>query len=320
MTRHLGSAPGWSDEAMSHFAMKGRDIVRPVIYDGQNLLASVQLRMIAAKKAEMRGHIERLAALPFQDLDDREFLQINSRTAKGDKSLEGHEGDPSNLAMYEEIWGAETDGSSGGWGSWTPDSDTSLTSDAEDHFSDPDSSLENPFNTWGDEFADKSPVESTTDCGEWGNPEEHYEHSMDFDAIVRRSKWKFPTAFKRSEKTVPHTDEEMGYYVEAADFLVNQANRHRNQRLERQGKAFRNMTRIPYPKKGSNDETAAIDWDFVTKELDERMAQRKKHQKSKLQQEVPSDSMNTDPKVEKSGAVDQASNGYTGFPLRVGKL
>ncbi|KAK6193936.1 H(+)-transporting V1 sector ATPase subunit F [Pestalotiopsis sp. IQ-011] len=276
--------------------MRAHDVVGPVMYDGENLLAQVHHQRLGAKKKEMQSHIDRLAAFPFSDLDDREFLDINARPATITKLHQNDKENDYNPVVSESLWaieaGSDNEGGSG-IDSWITDHDACSSSgddgsyDSGTFFADSsdlwNDNIASDVSYWSENGTSQSSAESPSACGEWGDP---INQSLDFESIAKRLKWKYPTAFSRSEKTVPHTEEEMGYYLEAADFLMDQAHRHRNQRLLRQCQAFRNMIRIRYSKEQSDTDTPVVDWDFVIQDLNTRMAQRKEHKKSNLSKEV----------------------------------
>ncbi|KAF3025926.1 hypothetical protein E8E14_014927 [Neopestalotiopsis sp. 37M] len=289
-TRNSASTTPWSEEVNAHFTVKGLDLVRLVEYQEEDLHAEIQRRAVAAKKAEIRNHIDRLAAFPFADLDDIEFRNINAWPGE-----ENH----SNSIDSNDFWGIETDnGNGGGWGTdaWIDKDDDTFsgsddcssivgddTSFLECHMDTQDDSWpSSPLPCFGD--SDVSSSHASTPIGsEFG---QYQEHSTNVTSFEKRLKWKFPSAFEENEKTVAHTEESIGHYLDAADFLIDQTTRLSEQRRERQKRAFRRMTRIPYTREEWDKGPSAIDWDLVTRNLDARMAERKASKKSKLSEEV----------------------------------
>ncbi|ETS79697.1 hypothetical protein PFICI_09550 [Pestalotiopsis fici W106-1] len=294
MAHSISSKPPWSDEVIDHFTIQGLDLVSLVEYHGEDLHADIQLRMVAAKKVEMQNHIDRLAAFPFAELDDNEFHRVNQQSSSNEVSENPEEKNAFNLFDSNDFWGIETNDNSGGWGTdaWATDGDTSSCSDDcnsivdedisffESHIDMPDDAgMFEPSSCFGE---GECPGGFASIAVEWGDGE----YGTNVTSLEKRLKWKFPSAFEMNEKTVAHTEDDMGHYLEAADFLIRQAKRLCDQRLERQKRAFRRMTRLPYTREDLCKSTSVVDWDLVTRNLNTRMAERKTFKRSKLSFEI----------------------------------
>lgn len=257
----------WSDEVLVYLNIRQLRFVAAVDYEGENLLAHAQIRLLNKKRNEMRGHVDRLLALPFLELDDDELRNENVQPVTDAKASTKAKGREAGWGL-DDYWGSQTDDEDNrGWGAgdWFGSSQRT-----DDH------------SHCGSENDTESPTSFVPISDTWDQSNMTRQTRKEIASIIARLEWKFPRAFERNEGTVAHTEQAMQPFIEAADFLLEQTRRYRIKWHMRQRGRHMRMTRVRYTTEKQQIKSLEIDWDHVLKEYHDRLVKRKTYKQSPL--------------------------------------